>query len=113
MAASGSFAALGVVVAELPLLFPERGVQVVHVIQSVRLVVAGVYYRVSVLPPVLRWTLHLSPATYVLEGMREALLSGKPTLALLPTARYQPSSPPATLRAGAQRYVTPVLSALS
>jgi ABC-2 type transport system permease protein len=83
-AASLSFAALGVVGAVLPLLFPERGVQVVHVIQSVLLVVSGVYYPVSVLPPVLRWMSHLSPATYVLDGMRQALLEGAPTMALVP-----------------------------
>lgn len=82
-AASISFAALGVVGAVLPLLFPERGAQVVHVIQSVLLVVSGVYYPISVLPPVLRWMSHLSPATYVLDGMRAALLQGAPTASLV------------------------------
>ncbi|NUP98493.1 MAG: ABC transporter permease [Armatimonadetes bacterium] len=84
LAASVSFSALGVIGAVLPLLFPERGTQAVHVIQSVLLVVSGVYYPVSVLPPLLRGMSHCSPATYVLEGMRESLLKGTPTLELWP-----------------------------
>ncbi|MBI2297411.1 MAG: ABC transporter permease [Armatimonadetes bacterium] len=84
LAASVSFSGLGVVGAILPLLFPERGVQVVFVIQSVLLVVSGVYYPVTVLPHWMQPLSHLSPATYVLQGMREAILDGAPVVALLP-----------------------------
>jgi len=83
-AAAVSFSALGMVGAVLPLLFPEKGVQVVHVIQSLLLVVSGVYYPVSVLPPVLRWLSQFSPATYVLQGMRAAILDGAPVARLWP-----------------------------
>ena len=83
-AASVSFSALGMVGAVLPLLFPEKGVQVVHVLQSLLLVVSGVYYPLSVLPPALRWAGYLSPATYVLQGMRAALLDGAPVARLWP-----------------------------
>ncbi len=81
-AACVSFAGLGVVGAVAPLLFPERGVQAVYVIQSLLLVVSGVYYPVTVLPAWMQPLSHLSPATYVLSGMRAAILEGAPVAAL-------------------------------
>jgi ABC-2 type transport system permease protein len=71
-----SFIGFGVMAAVLPLLFPERGAQMTHVIQAVLLLVSGVYYPISVLPGWMQSIARISPATYVLEGMRQALLEG-------------------------------------
>ena len=40
------------------------------------LLVSGVFYPIEVLPGWLQAVGHLSPATYVLEGMRAAVLDG-------------------------------------
>jgi len=77
-----SFIGFWVIAAILPLLFPEKGSQMTHVIISLLLLVSGVYYPVSVLPGWLQVFAQYSPATYVLEGTRAALLNGAPTLAL-------------------------------
>ncbi len=77
-----SFIGVGVAVAILPLLFPEKGQQMTHVIISLLLLVSGVYYPVSVLPGWLQVFAQYSPATYVLEGTRAALLNGAATVAL-------------------------------
>jgi ABC-2 type transport system permease protein len=63
----------------LPLLFPERGAQMTHVIIAMLLLVSGVYYPVEVLPEILQKLAVLSPATYVLDGTRQAILEGLPT----------------------------------
>lgn len=76
IAGSLSFIGLGMVASVLPLLFPERGAQMTHVIQAVLLLISGVYFPVSVLPRWMQTLTRLSPATYVLEGMRAALLDG-------------------------------------
>ena len=76
LAGSLSFIGLGVTAAVLPLLYPERGAQMTHVIQALVLLVSGVYYPVSVLPRWLQPAAGLSPATYVLEGMRGRYLGG-------------------------------------
>jgi ABC-2 type transport system permease protein len=46
--------------------------------------ISGVYYPVSVLPAALRAMAKFSPATYVLDGARRALLEGVPTSQLWP-----------------------------
>jgi ABC-2 type transport system permease protein len=79
-----SFVGIGIMASILPLLFPERGEQMTHVIVAVLLLVSGVYYPVDVLPEALRRISSLSPATYVLIGARRAVLEGLPTLQLLP-----------------------------
>ena len=84
VAGSLSFIGLGMVASVLPLLFPERGAQMTHVIQALLLLISGVYFPVSVLPRWMQPLTRLSPATYVLEGMRSALLDGAGTAALLP-----------------------------
>lgn len=73
-----SFIGFGIMAAVLPLLFPERGAQMAHVIQAVLLLVSGVYYPITVLPQWMQAIARVSPATYVLEGMRAALLDGAP-----------------------------------
>jgi ABC-2 type transport system permease protein len=71
---SFSFIGLGMIAAILPLLSPERGAQATHILQSLVLLVSGVYYEVSVLPRWLQPFSHLSPATYTLRAMRRAIL---------------------------------------
>ena len=79
LAGSFSFIGMGIMTSSLPLLFPERGAQMSHVFIAVLLLVSGVYYPVSVLPGVLRSLAVFSPATYVLDGVRKALLESMPT----------------------------------
>jgi ABC-2 type transport system permease protein len=57
-------------------MYVERGAQMTFVLQSVLLLVSGVYYSVDVLPGWMQVLSHLSPATYVLEGVRAGLLDG-------------------------------------
>jgi ABC-2 type transport system permease protein len=82
---SVSFLGFGIMAAVLPLLFPERGEEMTFVISSILLLVSGVYYPISVLPDWMEPLARVSPATYVLKGMRAALLDGTPTLALGPS----------------------------
>jgi ABC-2 type transport system permease protein len=53
-----------------------------HVIIALLLLVSGVYYPVEVLPQALQRLAVISPATYVLDGTRLALLEGTPTAQL-------------------------------
>lgn len=76
LAGSISFVGIGVMGAVLPLLFPERGAQMTHIIVATLLLISGVYYPVEVLPELLQKLSVLSPAWYVLEGSRAALLEG-------------------------------------
>ena len=76
LAGSLSFVGLGIMASVLPLLFTERGSQMTYIIQAVLLLISGVYYPVDVLPSWLQPITRLSPATYVLEGMRDSLLKG-------------------------------------
>ncbi len=72
-----SFVGLGIFAAVLPLLFPERGAQMTNVVKALVLLVSGVYYPIAVLPGWLQPFSRVSPATYVLEGMRDALQEGQ------------------------------------
>lgn len=74
LAGSFSFVGIGVMGAVLPLLFPERGAQMTHIIVATLLLISGVYYPVEVLPQFLQTLSKLSPAWYVLVGTRAALL---------------------------------------
>jgi len=74
LAGSLSFIGVGIMGSTLPLLFPERGSQMTHVIIALLLLVSGVYYPISVLPEFLQKLAVVSPATYVLDGTRLALL---------------------------------------
>ncbi|HYX11290.1 MAG TPA: ABC transporter permease [Candidatus Acidoferrum sp.] len=73
---SVSFVGIGMLAAILPLLYVERGAQMTFVLQSCLLLVSGVYYSISVLPGWMQVISHLSPATYMLDGVRAALLDG-------------------------------------
>jgi ABC-2 type transport system permease protein len=74
--ASVSFVGIGMMTAVLPLISPEKGTQFGYVGQGLMLVVSGVYYPVEVLPQAMQWIATISPATYALRGMREAILDG-------------------------------------
>ena len=80
---SFSFVGIGMIAAILPLLYVERGAQMTFVLQSVLLLVSGVYYSIDVLPGWMQVLSHLSPATYVLEGVRAGLIEGTGVDALL------------------------------
>jgi ABC-2 type transport system permease protein len=76
LSGSLSFIGVGIVGSILPLLFPERGAQMTHVIIATLLLISGVYYPVDVLPDLLQKAAVFSPATYVLQGVRSAMLDG-------------------------------------
>ncbi len=80
---SFSFVGIGMIAAILPLLYVERGAQMTFVLQSCLLLVSGVYYSVDVLPQWMQVLSRLSPATYVLEGVRSGLVRGTPITELL------------------------------
>ena len=80
---SFSFVGIGMMAAILPLLYVERGAQMTFVLQSCLLLVSGVYYPVEILPPWMQVLSKLSPATYVLDGVRAGLLDGTPVTALM------------------------------
>ncbi len=82
LAGSLSFVGIGIMGSVLPLLFPERGAQMTHVIIALLLLVSGVYYPIDVLPAALQRLAIFSPATYVLAGTRQALLDGVATAGL-------------------------------
>ena len=71
-----SFAGIGIAASILPLVYVERGAQMVFVIQSVLLLVSGVYYEVAILPDWMQVISAISPATYVLDGVRHGLIDG-------------------------------------
>jgi ABC-2 type transport system permease protein len=74
---SASLVGLGILTGILPLLYPERGEQMSFMVQALVLLVSGVYYGVDILPGWLQAVSHASPATYLLRGIRAALLDGK------------------------------------
>jgi ABC-2 type transport system permease protein len=80
---SFSFVGIGMIAAILPLLYVERGAQMTFVLQSCLLLVSGVYYSIEVLPEWMQVLSRLSPATYVLDGVRKGLVQGAPVGDLL------------------------------
>jgi ABC-2 type transport system permease protein len=82
---SVSVAALAVLAGVLPLLYPERGSQMSLMVQASLLLISGVYYEVEVLPVWLEVFSFVSPATYILDGIRDALIDGSSLADLLPT----------------------------
>ena len=71
-----SFIGIGMMTAVLPLISPEKGTQLGFIAQGLLLVVSGVYYPVEVLPQWMQWISVISPATYALDGMRDAIIDG-------------------------------------
>lgn len=82
---SVSIAGIGILAGVLPLLYPERGTQMSFMAQAVILLISGVYYSVEVLPAWLQFLSYLSPATYLLEGIRGAIIEGESVSALADT----------------------------
>src|SRR5215813_14124169 len=74
--ASISFIGIGMMTAVLPLISPEKGMQLGFIAQGLMLVVSGVYYDVSVLPDWMQWLSKISPATYALRGIRDSIING-------------------------------------
>lgn len=74
----GSFSliGLGILAGVLPLVYPERGEQLSFMMQAVVLLVSGVYYSVDTLPGWLAVVSRFSPATYLLQSVRAALIDG-------------------------------------
>jgi ABC-2 type transport system permease protein len=73
-----SIIGIGMMAATLPLIWVERGDQMVFVIQSLLLLISGVYYSVTILPAPMQVVAAFSPATYILDGVRQALIDGAP-----------------------------------
>ncbi len=73
-----SFIGFGIMAAVLPMLFTERGAQMAYIIRALLLLVSGVYYPITVLPGWMQPVARISPATYVLDGMRRGLIHGEP-----------------------------------
>jgi len=82
--ASISFIGIGMMTAVLPLISPEKGMQLGFVAQGILLVVSGVYYPVSVLPGWMQALSKISPATYALDGIRDAIINGAGVSAMWP-----------------------------
>jgi ABC-2 type transport system permease protein len=76
---------LGIFTSVLPLLSPEKGDQMAFAVQGVLLLISGVYYPITVLPLPLHLAGVVSPLTYTLAGVRDALLHGQRVGAALPT----------------------------
>ncbi|MGI8925374.1 MAG: ABC transporter permease [Tepidiformaceae bacterium] len=79
-----SLIGIGIMGATLPLLWPERGMQMTHVIQATLVLVSGVYAVPAQMPEPLATLSVFSPATYVIEGIREALIEGASVADLWP-----------------------------
>jgi ABC-2 type transport system permease protein len=75
---SVSFVGFGIGASVLPLLFTERGSQMSYIVRSVLLLISGVYYPINVLPGWMQPAARISPATYVLNGLRAGLQQNAP-----------------------------------
>jgi ABC-2 type transport system permease protein len=70
---SVSFIGFGIAAAILPLLYTEKGMQMSFIVRAILLLISGVYYPIEVLPGWMQPLARISPATYVLEGLRAGL----------------------------------------
>jgi ABC-2 type transport system permease protein len=84
--ATGAVAFIGLAIgsAVFPLLWTEKGLQMAYIVQAVVLLVSGVYYETTILPGWMQPLSFISPATYVIRGMRDALLDGADLAAVWP-----------------------------
>jgi len=83
---TGAVAFIGLAIgsAVFPLLWTEKGLQMAYIVQAVVLLVSGVYYPTDILPAWMQPLSFVSPATYVIRGMRAALLDGANLAAVWP-----------------------------
>jgi ABC-2 type transport system permease protein len=79
-----AFIGLGIASAAFPLMWTEKGLQMAYIVQAVVLLVSGVYYETTVLPGWMQVLSTISPATYVIRGMRAALMDGADLATLWP-----------------------------
>ncbi|MBK7329611.1 MAG: ABC transporter permease [Dehalococcoidia bacterium] len=77
VAGSLSLVGIGIMGAVLPLLYPERGAEMTHVIQAALVLISGIYIKAGDMPEPLATMSIFSPARYVIEGIRRALIDGK------------------------------------
>src|SRR5439155_19110403 len=75
---SVSFIGFGIGASILPLLYTEKGMQMSFIVRAVILLISGVYYPVSVMPQWMQFLASLSPGTYVIQGIRAAVIDGAP-----------------------------------
>ncbi|CAN5623313.1 ABC transporter permease [soil metagenome] len=71
-----SIIGIGMIAATLPLIWVERGDQMVFVLQSLLLLISGVSSSVTILPEWMQVIAAFSPATYILDGVRLGLIDG-------------------------------------
>ncbi len=76
VAGSLSLVGIGIMGAVLPLLYPERGAEMTHVIQAALVLISGIYIKAGDMPEPLATMSIFSPARYVIEGIRSALIDG-------------------------------------
>jgi ABC-2 type transport system permease protein len=83
---TGAVAFIGLAIGSsvFPLLWTEKGLQMAYIVQAVVLLVSGVYYETTILPGWMQVLSFISPATYVIRGMRDALLDGADLAAVWP-----------------------------
>ena len=79
-----AFIGLGIASAAFPLMWTEKGLQMAYIVQAIVLLVSGVYYPVEILPGWMQALAVISPATYVIRGMRAALMDGADLVTLWP-----------------------------
>jgi ABC-2 type transport system permease protein len=81
---SVAFGGLSFAAAVFPMLWTEKGLQMAYIVQAVVLLVSGVYYPVDVLPGWMQALAVVSPATYVIHGLRAAVVDGAAVATLWP-----------------------------
>lgn len=79
-----AFIGLSIASATFPMLWTEKGLQMAYIVQAVVLLVSGVYYPIEVLPGWMQALAVVSPATYIIRGLRGALVDGADLGALWP-----------------------------
>ena len=77
------FLGIGMIAATFPLLSKEKGQQAAAILQSLIMLVSGVFYSAEILPAWLQPLSHVSPGTYALRSIRAAILENAPISALL------------------------------
>jgi ABC-2 type transport system permease protein len=77
VASTPALMGIAILAAVLPMLSPEKGEQMTFALESVILLLSGVYYPISVLPAPLQLLAAGSPLTYTLAGIRESMLHGR------------------------------------
>src|SRR5258706_8859019 len=79
-----AFIGLGIASAAFPPMWTEKGLQMAYIVQAVVLLVSGLLCPVSVLPAWMQVPSTISPAPYVIRGMRSALMDGADLASLWP-----------------------------